>query len=125
MRKTVLLVGLGMFILGAIGYRAYQVSIYPIGTGDEATSPDGSLVASITKYYDETFWGSSRKWVELEIRRKGTTTPIRKLVTEPIPGAVFGSRTKTTVIFWSKDSKSVDFVFPGLKITLEVEEQDK
>ncbi len=119
-KGTIVIVCLAIVLLGAAGYRCLQILPYPIGTGDEATSPDGAFVASVTQYHDETFWGSSRDWVEFEIRRKGSTTPIRTFVSQPIPGAVFGSRTDTKVVYWSQDSQSVDFVFPGTTVTLQV-----
>ena len=94
-------------------YRSLQISPYPIGTGDEAKSPDGQFVASVMQYYDESFWGVSKSWIEFEIKHTGNDASIRKQVTHPIPFAMFGSRTNMDVIFWSPDSKEVDFVFPG------------
>lgn len=125
MKRTILAIGLAIVVLGAAGYRCLQVLPYPIGTGAKATSPDDAFVANVTQYHDKTFWGSSRDWVEFDIRRKGSNSPLRQLVTEPIPNAVFGSRTNTTVVYWSQNSQSVDFVFPGYKITLQVADKDE
>ena len=121
--KNLLIAILVVLVLVGCIYRYVQIFPYPIGTGDEAASPDGQFVGSVTEHYDENFWGVSKSWVEFEIRPTGSTIPVRTLVTQPIPGAIFGSRTGTQVVFWSPDSKEVDFVFPGVQIKLEVEEK--
>ena len=123
MKKALILGIVALVVLLPLGalYRQLQILEYPIGTGDEAKSPDGGFVASVTEYYDESFWGTSHRWVEFEISRAETRSTVRKLVTEPIPGAVFGSRTDTDVVFWSPDSKQVEFMFPGVSVTLKVE----
>jgi hypothetical protein len=120
MRKLPIVIVVVLVVIGCI-YRYVQVFPYPIGTGDEATSPDGQFVASVTQYYDENFWGVSESWIEFEISPTRSGVPVRTLVTQPIPGAIFGSRTDTEVVFWAPDSKEVDFMFPGVHVKLEVE----
>ncbi len=122
MRNVLIAIVVVLVVVGCI-YRSVQILPYPIGTGDEAKSPDGQFVASVTEYYDENFWGVSKSWVEFEISPTGNSVPERTLVTQPIPDAIFGSRTKTEVVFWSPDSKEVDFIFPGVQIKLEVEQK--
>lgn len=122
---NLLVVVLLLLVVAGCVYRWLLIWPYPIGTGDEGKSPDGRLMASVTRYYDETFWGSSKSWVEFEIRRTGDDALVRRLVTDPIPNAVFGSRSDTDVVFWTPDSKEVDFVFPGVRIKLESDLKNK
>jgi hypothetical protein len=122
MRKLPIAIVVVLVVIGGI-YRYVQVFPYPIGTGDEATSPDGQFVASVTQYYDENFWGVSKSWIEFEISSARSGVPVRTLVTQSIPGAIFGSRTDTEVVCWSPDSKEVSFIFPGAQVKLEVEQK--
>ena len=124
MRNLLIAILVVLVLVGCI-YRFLQIFPYPIGTGDEGKSPDSRFVASVTQYYDENFWGVSRSWVEFEIRRVGSNASVRKLITDSIPGAVFGSRTDTDVVFWSPDSKEVNFVFPEVQIKLRAEWKKK
>jgi hypothetical protein len=88
------------------------VVIYPIGTGESKRSPDGRFEAHITDWYDESFFGTQRRWFEFEV----TGGAYQKIVTDPIPGPYFGSRSTNRVIHWSDDSAVVRFVFPGREI---------
>lgn len=124
MRNLLIGILVVLVVVGCI-YRFLQIFPYPIGTGEECKSPDGQFVASVTQYYDENFWGVSKSWVEFEIRRVGNNASVRKLITDPIAGAVFGSRTDTDVVFWSPDSKEVKFVFPEVQIKLRAEWEKK
>ena len=87
---------------------------YPIGTGESKSSPDGSYEASVTDWYDESFFGESRRWFEFKIA--GETE--QQVITGPIPGPHFGSRSEHTVICWAEDSSFVKFVFPTTEIML-------
>jgi hypothetical protein len=116
MKKTIAIL-IFIFALAGTGYRWLQIFPYPIGTGEEAKSPNGKYTAQITQYYDETFLGSSRSWVELEIKDMNEKR-INFWETTPIPEAFFGSRTDTEVIFWADNSQNVRFTFPTTEITL-------
>ena len=106
---------LGVLILVVLaGRRALQVMAYPFGTGDQMKSPNGQYEAFITDWYDEDFFGGSKHWFEFEVRGG---TP-QHLITDPIPGPYFGSRSTTKVIFWANDSSVVRFVFPSTEIRM-------
>ena len=109
---TILIV---ILLLCGAGYRAWQVLPYPVGTGESKKSPNGRFEASATDYYDESFWGRSRHWFEFELLGG---TKRQRVVTDPIPGPYFGSRSTHSVIFWADDSSSVRFVFPTVEIAM-------
>ena len=108
------LVLVGLVLVCFAGRRALHVAAYPIGTGDSAKSPNGRYEAFVTDWYDESFFGRSRHWFEFEVRGGSP----QKLVTDPIPGPYFGSRSTNTVIFWADDSSVVRFVFPASEIRM-------
>src|SRR5687767_12344279 len=100
-----LLILAGVLLVFFSGRRALQVMAYPIGTGESKKSPDGRYEASVTDWYDESFWGHSRRWFEFKVIG-GSSQP---LVTDPIPGPYFGSRSAHEVIYWEDDSSFVKF----------------
>ena len=105
------------------GYRVWRILAYPIGTGQKADSPDGRFSASVMSFYDEDFWGHSRSWFEFKLARKSDRNVIQSLVTDPIAGPYFGSRSTNSVISWSENSKTVNFVFPKVVLTMNAETQ--
>ena len=108
------LVVVGLLLVFFAGRRALQLLSYPIGTGDSKKSPDGRYEAFVTDWYDESFFGHSRRWFEFEVRGGSP----HRLVTDSIPGPYFGSRSTNTVIYWADDSSVVRFVFPATEIRM-------
>jgi len=104
----------GMLVVFYAGRRALQVMAYPIGTGESKKSPDGRFEAHVTDWYDESYFGHQRQWFEFRV----TGGSSQRLVTDPIPGPYFGSRSTNTVIYWSDDSAFVRFVFPATEIRM-------
>lgn len=118
-KKRIIIASLFVFIIViSIIYRYIQVYPYPIGTGEESTSPNGKYIASITSYNDMDFWGRETSWFEFELTNKSENSVIHRLKTEPIPGPYFGSRSSHNVIFWSEDSKEVKYIFPAIDICI-------
>lgn len=104
----------GLLITFFAGWRVLQVMAYPIGTGESRMSPDGRYEAHVTDWYDESFFGSQRHWFEFSITRGSS----QRLITDPIPGPYFGSRSSHKVIYWDDSSSSVRFVFPTMEIKM-------
>jgi hypothetical protein len=104
----------GVLLVFFAGRRALVVMAYPIGTGESTKSPDGRYEAHVTDFYDESYFGNSRQWFEFRISGGSS----HRLVTDPIPGPYFGSRSTNTVIYWSDDSSFVRFVFPAAEIRM-------
>ncbi len=108
----------GVLLMGAVSYRVWRILPYPVGTGESKKSPNGRFEALVTDYYDENFWGYLRRWFEFEIRGGAMK---QHLVTDPIPGPYFGSRSAQSVVYWAEDSSSVRFVFPLVEIRIKPE----
>jgi hypothetical protein len=117
MKRIILILVVLTALSAALGsaYRLWRILPYPVGTGESKKSPDERFEASVTDYYDETFLGYSRRWYKFEVRGRGK---VWGWTGDPVPGAVFGSRTPGTVIHWSPDSASVRFVFPGVEVVV-------
>lgn len=103
-----------MLLVVLAGWRALHVLPYPFGTRESKKSPDGRYEASVTDWYDENFFGYSKRWFEFKV----TGDSPQRIITDPIPGPLFGSRTKTDIIFWADDSSVVRFVFPATEIRM-------
>lgn len=103
-----------MIVLGFAGRRALQVMAFPIGSGESKKSPDGRFEAHVTDWYAESYFGQQRHWFEFKI--SGGRSP--RLVTDPVPGPYFGSRSTNTVIEWAEDSSFVRFVFPTMELRM-------
>ena len=118
MSRRLVIVGVLSVVLLFGGYfavrRALHVMPYPIGTGETQKSPNGQYEASVTDWYDESYWGYSRQWFEFEV--VGGTS--KSLITDPISGPYFGSRSSHSVIHWKPDSSAVSFVFPSVEIRM-------
>ena len=117
MKISKIILGIGLLLICAAGYRYFQVLPYPIGTGESAQSPDGRYTAKITAYYDNRFWGDKSEWYEFELR-DSNGEQIRFWKTDPIPFVTFGSRTETNIAHWYEDSSAVRFNLPGIEITM-------
>ena len=117
MKTLYIILGTALLLLCAAGYRYLQVLPYPIGTGEEARSPDGRYAAKITSLFDEDFWGHKHSWYEFELLHS-TGARINLWKTDPIPFAHFGSRTGTNVVNWLDDSSAARFTLPGIEITM-------
>ncbi len=103
--------------LCGIGYRYFQIPVYPIGSWEESKSPDGHYIACVTDYFDENFWGHKTRWYEFELKEPNDRQ-IRFWRTDPIPSASFGSRSNTKVVHWESDSSEVRFTFPGVEVIM-------
>jgi hypothetical protein len=110
----VCLVVAGLLVVFFAGRRAVQVMAYPIGTGESKKSPDGRYAAHVTDWYDESYFGHTRQWFEFRV----TGGSSQRLVTDPIPGPYFGSRSTNTIVYWADDSSFVRFVFPATEIRM-------
>jgi hypothetical protein len=117
MKRIIIILVVLLALTAAFGsaYRLLRILPYPVGTSESKKSPDERFKASVTDYYDETFLGYSRRWYEFEVHGNGG---VRLWISDPVPGAMFGSRTPGTVIHWSPDSGSVRFVFPGVEVVM-------
>jgi hypothetical protein len=108
---------LGLLVVFFGGRRFVKVVGYPISSGDTAYSPDGRYKASVTDWYDESFFGHSRRGCEFEVRGGSR----QRLVTDPIPGIsdfYFTLRFTNSVINWAENSSAVTFVFPSVEIRM-------
>ena len=70
--------------------------------------------AVVTAWYEESFLGHPKRWFEFEVRDGSSL----RLITEPIAGPSFGSRSRNSVIDWADDSSVVTFVFPATEIRM-------
>ena len=117
MKIIQIILGIGILLLCAAGYRYIQITPYPIGTGEEARSPDGRYTAHITAYYDKAFWGGESSWYEFELQ-DSNGEQVRFWKTDTIPHAFFGSRAEANVVRWLDNSTAARFTLPGIEITM-------
>ena len=103
-----------LVVCSAASYRFLQILPYPIGTGEIKKSPSGRYEASIRDFYDESFFGKKRRWFRFEIN--GHSKQV--LITDPIEGPYFGSRSSISVIRWAEDESYVVFDFPTVEVRL-------
>jgi hypothetical protein len=99
-------------VVAALAVAAYRyIQTMPVGTGETAVSPDGRYTASIMDWTRRDYLsGAPQRWFEYQV--KGQAGSYR-VVTRPVEGPYFGSRSSQRVIRWREDSSAVDFVFPG------------
>ena len=117
MRKLFIFIAI-ILVISSVIYRWIQ--ILPFGTGDEAVSPDGRYKALVTRWYEESFFVKSLTKDEFIVEQVSNSKVVQKLIMEPIPNAIFGSRTDTEVIFWAGDSTEVVYVFPEVEIKIKI-----
>jgi len=123
--KKITLTGIPALVLLAGGlsiWRAFQVSIYPVGGGQYVHSPNGKYTASANNMYYEDFWGHERSYYEFSILPKWglrESEAIKTVRMDPIEGQPeFPMRGDERIIKWSPDSTSVTFAFQGVELTL-------
>lgn len=112
-----LLAGAFLALLLGLGLMLRWIDSQPIGSGENALSPDGLYRASAMDFSQKSFWtGKVRTWFEFRV-----TGPDQdwQLTSSAIPGPDFGSRSDHRVIEWQPDSAAVRFVFPGVTLRIE------
>jgi len=124
MLRKMTLTGIAVLVLLGVGamWRAFSVSIYPIGGGQYMDSPDGKHTAHADSLYYKDFWGYERSYYEFSIRPKGelrASEAIKTVRMDHIEGQPeFPMRGDERIIKWSEDSNSVTFAFQGIELTM-------
>lgn len=110
MSRSTLLIGFVLLAIVALAGAYRYLETMPVGTGETRPSPDGRFRASVIDYSERSFFtGTARRWFHIRIEGPGILYDVISL---PLPGPYFGSRSSHSVVFWEPDSSAVRFVFP-------------
>jgi hypothetical protein len=104
-------------IVAASSSAVYRyVQTMPVGTGETTASPDGRFTASIMDWTRrDYFGGTAHRWFEYKVEGEAGSY---RIVTRPVDGPYFGSRSSHHVIRWWTDSSAVDFIFPNRSLQI-------
>jgi len=119
--KAVILAVLALLMV--IAFRFFVILPENISTGETISSPDGIYRASVMESHSKDFFGKERSWFRFQIVESKTEEIVEQFDTSPIKGPFFGSRSSHKVIFWNDNSSSVEFRFPEVLFTIQVERE--